>query len=172
MATGFDAQPRYSQRLIDAIDPKPIRALSGNRSDRLEAVAVPVRLHHHHQGGARREDGPECVDVGLQPVRINLDPRQHEIDYRNGIVGKHKSCRAISFVLVLDVLVLNAASLRSGFRLPAALGYTAAMATIVEFRSAGYAINGRALLENVSFKVEGEEPSSCWAAAGPGKRPH
>jgi osmoprotectant transport system ATP-binding protein len=49
------------------------------------------------------------------------------------------------------------------------MGYTPAMATIVEFRSAGFAINGRALLENVSFKVESNETIVLLGRSGSGK---
>jgi len=43
------------------------------------------------------------------------------------------------------------------------------MATIVEFRSAGFAINGRALLEDVSFKVESGETIVLLGRSGSGK---
>ena len=43
------------------------------------------------------------------------------------------------------------------------------MATIVEFRNAGYAINGRALLEDVSFKVESGETIVLLGRSGSGK---
>jgi osmoprotectant transport system ATP-binding protein len=49
------------------------------------------------------------------------------------------------------------------------MGYTPAMATIVEFRSAGFAINGRVLLENVSFKVESNETIVLLGRSGSGK---
>jgi osmoprotectant transport system ATP-binding protein len=47
--------------------------------------------------------------------------------------------------------------------------YTPAMATIVEFRNAGFAINGRALLENVSFKAESNETIVLLGRSGSGK---
>ena len=43
------------------------------------------------------------------------------------------------------------------------------MATIVEFRNAGYAIHGRALLEDVSFKVESGETIVLLGRSGSGK---
>ena len=43
------------------------------------------------------------------------------------------------------------------------------MATIVEFRRAGYAINGRALLEDVSFQVESAEIIVLLGRSGSGK---
>jgi osmoprotectant transport system ATP-binding protein len=43
------------------------------------------------------------------------------------------------------------------------------MAPIVEFRRAGYAINGRALLENVSFQVESGEIIVLLGRSGSGK---
>jgi osmoprotectant transport system ATP-binding protein len=43
------------------------------------------------------------------------------------------------------------------------------MATIVEFRNAGYAIKDRALLENVSFKVESGETIVLLGRSGSGK---
>ena len=43
------------------------------------------------------------------------------------------------------------------------------MATIVEFRDAGYAINGRALLERISFKVESGETIVLLGRSGSGK---
>src|SRR5438128_9798988 len=47
--------------------------------------------------------------------------------------------------------------------------YTAGMTTIVEFRNAGYAIKDRALLENVSFKVESGETIVLLGRSGSGK---
>ena len=43
------------------------------------------------------------------------------------------------------------------------------MPTIVEFRNAGFAVNGRALLENVSFKVESGETIVLLGRSGSGK---
>src|SRR5213593_3268646 len=43
------------------------------------------------------------------------------------------------------------------------------MATIVEFRDAGYAINGRALLERISFQVESGEIIVLLGRSGSGK---
>ena len=43
------------------------------------------------------------------------------------------------------------------------------MPTIVEFRNAGFAINGRALLENVSFKAESGETIVLLGRSGSGK---
>src|SRR5947208_16788564 len=43
------------------------------------------------------------------------------------------------------------------------------MATIVEFRDDGYAINGRALLERISFKVESGETIVLLGRSGSGK---
>ena len=43
------------------------------------------------------------------------------------------------------------------------------MATIVEFRNAAYAINGRALLENISLKVESGETIVLLGRSGSGK---
>jgi len=43
------------------------------------------------------------------------------------------------------------------------------MATVVEFRKAGYAINGRPLLEDVSFKVESAETVVLLGRSGSGK---
>jgi osmoprotectant transport system ATP-binding protein len=43
------------------------------------------------------------------------------------------------------------------------------MATIVEFRNAGYAINGRALLEHISFEVESGETIVLLGRSGSGK---
>lgn len=43
------------------------------------------------------------------------------------------------------------------------------MATIVEFRNAAYAINGRALLEDISFKVESGETIVLLGRSGSGK---
>ena len=43
------------------------------------------------------------------------------------------------------------------------------MTTIVEFRNVGYAIQGRALLENVSFKVESGETIVLLGRSGSGK---
>src|SRR5215510_14461466 len=50
-----------------------------------------------------------------------------------------------------------------------ASGYTARMAPIVEFRRAGYAINGRALLEDISFQVESGEIIVLLGRSGSGK---
>ena len=49
------------------------------------------------------------------------------------------------------------------------LGYTAAMAPIVEFRNAGYAINGRMLVEDVSFQVESGQTIVLLGRSGSGK---
>src|SRR5204862_8120040 len=46
---------------------------------------------------------------------------------------------------------------------------TARMATVVEFRNARYAINGRPLLEDVSFKVESGETVVLLGRSGSGK---
>jgi osmoprotectant transport system ATP-binding protein len=43
------------------------------------------------------------------------------------------------------------------------------MATIVEFRNAAFAVNGRALLDNVSFKVEAGETIVLLGRSGSGK---
>ena len=43
------------------------------------------------------------------------------------------------------------------------------MSTIVEFRNAGFAVNGRALLENVSFQVESGETVVLLGRSGSGK---
>src|SRR5262249_18518820 len=48
-------------------------------------------------------------------------------------------------------------------------GYTAGMATIVEFRDVVYAINGRALLESVSFGVQPGETIVLLGRSGSGK---
>ncbi|PYR98820.1 MAG: ABC transporter ATP-binding protein, partial [Acidobacteria bacterium] len=43
------------------------------------------------------------------------------------------------------------------------------MSTIVEFRNVAYAINGRALLENVSFRIESGETVVFLGRSGSGK---
>src|SRR5438046_1750305 len=43
------------------------------------------------------------------------------------------------------------------------------MASIVEFRNVGYAIGGRALLEDVSFKIEAGETLVLLGRSGSGK---
>src|SRR5881397_1139407 len=43
------------------------------------------------------------------------------------------------------------------------------MPNIVEFRNVGYAINGRALVENISFKVESGETVVLLGRSGSGK---
>ena len=47
--------------------------------------------------------------------------------------------------------------------------YTPRMAAIVEFRNAGYAIHGRGLLEDVSFKIENGETVVLLGRSGSGK---
>ena len=43
------------------------------------------------------------------------------------------------------------------------------MASIVEFRNAGYSVNGRALLENISFQIEAGETVVLLGRSGSGK---
>ena len=52
---------------------------------------------------------------------------------------------------------------------PNRTGYTAGMAPIVELRDAGVAINGRALLDRVSFRVEPAETIVLLGRSGSGK---
>jgi ABC-type multidrug transport system fused ATPase/permease subunit len=52
---------------------------------------------------------------------------------------------------------------------PDRTGYTAGMAPIVELRDAGVAINGRALLDRVSFRVEPAETIVLLGRSGSGK---
>src|SRR6185503_18754199 len=47
--------------------------------------------------------------------------------------------------------------------------HSCGMPTIVEFRNVGFAINGRALLDNVSFKVESGETVVLLGRSGSGK---
>src|SRR5262245_49025203 len=49
------------------------------------------------------------------------------------------------------------------------LGYTARMVPIVEFRNAGYAVNGRMLVEDVCFQVESGETIVLLGRSGSGK---
>jgi len=50
-----------------------------------------------------------------------------------------------------------------------AICYTLGMTSIVEFRNAAYAINGRALVENISFKIQSGETIVLLGRSGSGK---
>ena len=73
----FHAKTGHGQRLIDRIHSEPVRLLRNDRRDHLQAMPIRVCLHYDHQGGAGPNQLFECVDVGPQPLAVNLNPGQH-----------------------------------------------------------------------------------------------